>query len=347
MDQLATYDAVIVGAGHNGLAAAVVLASAGWSVAVLERNDEAGGAVRTAEVTLPGFHHDLFATNLNLFAGSPFFAEYGDDLVAEGLEFAPTDKPFGSVFPDGRFVGVSTDMEQTLDMVGAVSEKDRVAWSALADRFGEIAPHLFPLLGTTIPSAQAAKALFDGSRALGLAWPLDLVRLVLQSSREFVEEHFESPEIQALCASWGMHLDFPPDAPGGALFPFLETFASNAHGMVLGRGGARTMIDALVALARARGADIRLESEVATITTGPEGASGVKLADGERIGARKAVIANLTPKLLFGRLVPESAPQEHRRVRGRARSQRHGHPSQGQAVARDEDRPLRPVDQGL
>ncbi|HDH02671.1 MAG TPA: FAD-dependent oxidoreductase, partial [Actinobacteria bacterium] len=63
------YEAVVVGAGHNGLAAAIVLAKAGWKTLVVERNAEAGGAVRTGEVTLPGFRHDLFAANLNLFAG--------------------------------------------------------------------------------------------------------------------------------------------------------------------------------------------------------------------------------------------------------------------------------------
>ena len=318
---MTTYDAVVIGAGHNGLAAGVVLASAGWSVLVVERNDEPGGAVRTAEVTLPGFHHDLFATNLNLFAGSPFHAEFGDDLAIHGLEFAPSDKPFSSVFPDGGFVGVSTDMDATLAMVGTVSAADAMAWTALTERFGQVAPHLFPLLGTTIPSAGALKALVSGSRALGLNWPLDLARLVLQSSREFVEEHFESPEVQALCASWGMHLDFPPDAPGGALFPFLETFASQTNGMVLGKGGARTMIDALVSLLRSLGGEVRTNAAVAAVTVDADRATGVALADGERIAARRAVVANVTPKVLFGGLVPDSAVDD--RFRRRVSAYRH------------------------
>ena len=69
------YDAIVIGAGHNGLAAAVHLAAKGWKVAVVERADEPGGAVKTRAVTLPGFQHDLFAMNLGLFAGSPFFAD--------------------------------------------------------------------------------------------------------------------------------------------------------------------------------------------------------------------------------------------------------------------------------
>eukprot|EP01035_Chromulina_nebulosa_P059857 gene59857-81885_t len=76
-----TYDAVVIGAGHNGLAAAVELARKGWSVAVVEASSAAGGAMRTAEVTLPGFRHDLCAMNLSMFAGSAFFNDNKDALL--------------------------------------------------------------------------------------------------------------------------------------------------------------------------------------------------------------------------------------------------------------------------
>ena len=299
------YDAIVVGAGHNGLATAIILAKEGWDVVVLERNAEPGGAVQTAEVTLPGFRHDLFAANLNLFAGSPFFAEFGDELSAHGLEFAPSSKPFGSVFPGDRFIGVSTNLEETLAMVGKHSESDVAAWRGLFEWFGTIAPHLFPLLGTPLPSASAVRTLMGGARALGKEWPFDLTRLVLQSTREFVEEHFESREVQALCAVWGMHLDFPPDVAGGALFPFLETFADSANGMVLGKGGARSMIDAQVSLLESLGGEVRLSTTVERVLVDGDRATGVEIAGGERLTATRAVIANLTPKVLFGGLVPD------------------------------------------
>ena len=75
------FDAVVVGAGHNGLAAAIHLLDRGWSVAVVEQAAEPGGAVKTREVTLPGFRHDLCAMNLSLFAGSPFFAAHKDEVT--------------------------------------------------------------------------------------------------------------------------------------------------------------------------------------------------------------------------------------------------------------------------
>lgn len=293
-------DAVVVGAGHNGLAVAIVLARAGWAVTVVEAADEPGGAVRTAEVTLPGFRHDLFATNLNLFAGSPFHGEFADDLARHGLEFVPTTHPFSSAFPDGRFVGITTDPDETARMIAAISPADRDAWRRLFARFDELAPHLFPLFGAALPSWAAARALWDGIRALGPDWPYELARLTLQSPREFVEEHFASPEVRALVASWGMHLDFAPDVAGGALFPFLESMASHANGMVLGRGGAGVMIDAMVGLLHELGGTLLLGRAARRITVEGGRATGVVLDDGERIGARRAVIADLTPTVLAG-----------------------------------------------
>jgi phytoene dehydrogenase-like protein len=307
-----------VGAGHNGLVAAILLAKAGWSVTVLERSDEPGGAIRTAEVTLPGFKHDLYAANLNLFMGSAFFREHGDEVLACGFEPVVAQRPFGSVFPGGRFVGVSTDAAETVAAIRDLSEPDAEAWSELAAWFARHAPALFPLLGTPMPSLAAGRALLSGMRQHGRHWPLELTRLVMQSSRELVEERFESRELQALVAAWGMHLDFPPDVPGGALFALLETFAGAANGMVLGRGGARSLVDALVAMLERNGGALVCDAEVERIDAVGGRATAAVTVGGARYQAAKALVANLTPRALFGRLVPlDLLPADYRRaVRG-------------------------------
>ena len=87
------YDAVLIGAGHNSLAAALHLSARGWRVAVFERAPVAGGAIKTGEYTLPGFRHDWAAMNVSLFAGSPFFKQYGAELISHGLEFVPVSDP--------------------------------------------------------------------------------------------------------------------------------------------------------------------------------------------------------------------------------------------------------------
>src|SRR5262249_4653765 len=300
---VSTSDAVVVGAGHNGLVAAILLAKAGWRVTVLERSDEPGGAIRTAEVTLPGFKHDLYAANLNLFMGSAFFREHGDEVLACGFEPVVARRPFGSVFPDGRFLGVSTDSAETVASIRDLSAADAQAWHQLAEWSATHSPALLPLLGTAMPSLAAGGALLAGMRKHGRRWPLELGRLTTQSSRELVEEHFESRELQALVAAWGMHLDFPPDVSGGALFALLETFAGAANGMVLGRGGARSLVDALVVMLERSGGAVVCNAEVARIELEGGRATAAVTVGGERYRASKAVIANLTPRALFGPLV--------------------------------------------
>src|SRR5262245_25834884 len=192
-----TYDAVVVGAGHNGLVAAIHLASKGWKVAVVEGTDEPGGAVKTREVTLPGFRHDLCAMNLSLFAGSPFFTAHKDELVAQGLAFAPTADCFASVFRDHTYLGVSKDLEKTAAAIAALSAKDAAAWRAMLARFGEEAPHIFGLLGSPMPSFATARTLWSAWRAKGVSGFLDLGRLLLASPRDFLDAHFESPKVKA------------------------------------------------------------------------------------------------------------------------------------------------------
>ena len=136
------YDAVLIGAGHNALAAAVHLSARGWRVGVFEQALEPGGAVKTGEYTLPGYRHDWAAMNLSLFAGSAFMKTHGEELAGHGLEFVPVANPFASAFPDGRWCGVSMDMDTTVSSIAGFSPNDAERWKALAAEFGAEAPHL-------------------------------------------------------------------------------------------------------------------------------------------------------------------------------------------------------------
>src|SRR5262249_34687437 len=114
------YDAIVIGAGVNGLAAALHLAVKGWKVLVLERGETAGGAVKTRELTLPGFRHDLYAMNVGLFAGSPFFAAHKQRLEAAGIGFVGASRCFASAFPDATWLGVDQDVEITARRITAL-----------------------------------------------------------------------------------------------------------------------------------------------------------------------------------------------------------------------------------
>lgn len=301
------YDAIVIGAGHNGLAAAVHLASRGWKVAVIERAAEAGGAVKTQEVTLPGFRHDLFAMNLSMFAGSPFFAAYKDELIAHGLELVPATDAFASAFRDESWLGVSANLDETASRIAALSPTDAAAWRTMVADFGAQAQHIFGLLGAPMPSLQAARVAWKAWRAMGTGWVFDTARLLLASPRDFLDAHFENPKLKAMMAAWGLHLDFPPDTAGGALFPYLESMASQSFGMVIGKGGADTIIKAMTSLLKSKGGEIMLGTTVEAIETGSGGAGGVRLADGRTLSARKAVIANAHPQIVFGKLLPQEA----------------------------------------
>jgi phytoene dehydrogenase-like protein len=117
-----------------------------------------------------------------------------------------------------------------------------------------------------------------------------------------------------MMAGWGMHLDFPPDVAGGALFPYLECMVNQTFGMVIGKGGADTIVNAMTGALKTRGAALVLGVSVTRIDISSGRASGVTLADGRHLEVRRAVIANVHPKLVFGTLVaPDPARKEFER----------------------------------
>ncbi|MEM9750565.1 MAG: NAD(P)/FAD-dependent oxidoreductase [Pseudomonadota bacterium] len=292
------YDAIIIGGGHNGLAAAAILVRRGWRIGVFERNPSLGGAVQTRELTQPGFRHDLAAMNLSQFAGSAFHQEYAEDLARHGLSFAHADDCFASVFPDGRWFGVSKDVSTTVARISEFSAADAVAWTDLLKNFGEDAPHIFSVLGAPMTLSSLAKTGWKIWRQRGSGFILQMIRLLVSSPRKFLDETFESPEIKTTLAAWGMHLDFPPDQSGGALFPYLEAMGNQSFGMVIGKGGAETMIRALAGMIKEAGGDIYTDAPVEEILVKGGKADGVKLRDGTVYRAKKAVIANVAPSAL-------------------------------------------------
>ena len=212
------YDAIVIGAGVNGLAAALHLATKGWKVAVVERGATAGGAVKTEEITRPGFRHDLYAMNLSLFAGSPFFAAHKDRLFAHGLGFLTAEHCFATAFPDGSWLGVDKDIDTTATRIAAFDPADAERWRAMVAAFGQDAPHIFALLASPMPSWQALRAVYTAWRTRGTAWIADTVRLLIASPRDWLDENFANEKLKTMMAIWGMHLDFSPDCAGGALF---------------------------------------------------------------------------------------------------------------------------------
>lgn len=291
-------DAVFIGAGHNSLAAACHLAARGWKVAVYEQNAVPGGAVKTGEYTLPGFRHDWAAMNLSLFVGSSFHTEFAAELAGHGLAFAPTGNPFASVFPDGRWLGISNDTALTTARIRGLSNADADAWAKLSADFPNTAETIFAVLGSAMTLRAGASLAWKTWRKKGGGGTLDLVRFLMMSPRAWLDETFESDHVKATLGAWGMHLDFAPDIAGGAVFPYLEAMAGQAFGMVLGQGGADTMTSAMVKMIEARGGAVHCGTSVSAVIHKDGQATGISLADGTEVFATKAVIANVAPSAL-------------------------------------------------
>ncbi len=301
---MSEFDAIIIGAGHNSLACAAHLLHKGWSVALYEKSDQIGGAAKTMELTQSGFRHDFGAMNLNLFAGSPFHKKYANELNSHGLEFVPTTHCFASAFPDGRWLGVSTDLETTAQRIASFSEKDAAQWKKLIAAFPQEAEHIISVLGSPMSVRAMTAVAWKIWRAKGTVGTLALLRLLVSSPRAWLDANFQSDHVKATLATWGMHLDFAPDIAGGAVFPYLESMANQSFGLVIGKGGADTMTKALGGMITAKGGTITTNAEVAEILTENGKATGVRLADGTHHTARKAVIANIAPGALNRSLLP-------------------------------------------
>ena len=172
-------------------------------------------------------------------------------------------------------------------------------------------------LGRALQAVQDLSEDPDAALQLGKATTIDeiaeLAKIVLSSTRELGESYFASKEARALIATWGLHLDFGPDVSAGGMFPFLEAFTDMEEGMSVVEGGASNLVDALAAIIREHGGDVRTGDAVARILTDGGRATDVETEGGERFYAEKAIVANLTPTLLFNRLLPDAdLPQDFR-----------------------------------
>jgi phytoene dehydrogenase-like protein len=288
----ASTDAVVIGSGPNGLAAAIRLAEAGRSVLVLEAADHHGGAVRTEELTLPGFHHDTFSSVYPAGAASPVFARM--PLADHGLEWVHPDGCYATPLPDGRAAVLYRDMERTVASLDAVGPGDGQAWADFAtpflDAWGAVRATMlagFPPVGGAL-------------KLLGSAGPLDslkFARLLPESSVGLGRRLFDSGAARVWLYGAAMHGDTPPQKPGGAIAAAYLNWLGHAVGWPSPRGGAGRLADALAAYLRSLGGEIRTGARVESVTSAGGRATGVTIAGGEHVAA-PIVIADVMPHAL-------------------------------------------------
>ncbi|MBB5800623.1 phytoene dehydrogenase-like protein [Saccharothrix ecbatanensis] len=294
-------DAVVIGSGPNGLVAANLLADAGWDVLVLEAADEPGGAVRTAELTEPGFHHDLFSAFYPLGAASPVIT--GLDLERHGLRWRRAPDVLAHVLPDDRAVVLSQDVDRTAASVESFGAGDGDAWRAEFDRWLRLRPHLLDVLMRPFPPVRAGVAL---AGVLGVGGGLRFARSFLQSVRSFGDERFSGEGAPLLFAGNAMHTDLGPDQAGSTAFGWLLSMLGQDVGYPVPEGGAGALTGAMV---RRLGGVVRCGRPVTQVIVAGGRALGVRDADGGFVRARKAVLADVpAPALYLGLVGAEHLP---------------------------------------
>jgi len=324
---VADYDALIVGSGVNSLACGALLARAGWRIAVLERNDWLGGAIKTEELTRPGFLHDTFSAWHPLWVGGAAHAELGDELARRGLEYLNTDYPTASLYPDGSAAFLLRSADANAAEFDGYAAGDGGAWRRVLDGFFPTADLAFGLLGTELWSRYGAAFAAKSLRRLGRRGALEFMGNVLVSSRDWLGQTFASEQIHGLLAPWVLHTGLGPDAASSGFMTQVIGVAVQEGGMPIPRGGSARLAEALVQLIRDHGGVCETGRDVERVLVQSGRAVGVRLAGGEVVTADRAVIANVTPTQLYERLLeqpPAEVVQAARRYRyGRSEMQIH------------------------
>ncbi|MPZ83561.1 MAG: FAD-dependent oxidoreductase [Actinophytocola sp.] len=294
-------DAVVIGAGHNGLVAANVLADAGWRVLVLEAADEPGGSVRSAEITAPGYLSDLCSAFYPLAAASPAILDL--ELERYGLRWRHAPAVLAHVFPDGRHVRMSRDLDGTAASVATFAESDADAWRAEFAYWQRVRDDLLDALLRPFPPVRAGARLL---RSLGAGEALRLVRMLTLPVRTYGRERFAGDGARVLLAGSAMHTDLGPDNAGSGVFGWLLAMLGQEVGFPVPEGGAGRITDALVRRLSARDGRVDCGRPVTGVLVAGGRAVGVRDAFGEAVRARRAVLADVPAPVLYRDLVGES-----------------------------------------
>ncbi|HEX4392933.1 MAG TPA: NAD(P)/FAD-dependent oxidoreductase, partial [Mycobacterium sp.] len=291
-------DAVVVGAGHNGLVAANLLVDAGWDVLVVEATDHPGGAVHSDESVQAGFVTDRFSSFYPLGAASPILQSLRLDEY--GLSWTHSPTVLTHIWPDNRSAAVSRNRDLTAASIDAFAAGDGQAWLRLVEQFERISEPLLDSLFTPFPPVRAAARL---ARRMGLAELLRFARFGVTPVRRFGEEHFRGEAGPLLIAGNALHADLGPEGAGSALYGWLLAMLGQTVGFPVPVGGSSQITAALTTRLTSRGGVLRVNDEVTSIDIAAGAATGVRLADGERIAARRAVLADVSAPALYGDLI--------------------------------------------
>ncbi len=313
----ASYDAVIIGAGHNGLCLAAYLARAGLKVGMFERRHDEGGGAHTDEATVPGFWHNLHAQYMEFIEVMPFYRDF--DLPSFGARMIKPDAQVGITFADGRpplVIYRPEFADKTRKSVANYSRRDADTFDTIRrkvlDANNYIAAMLYSPPANEVPSDGRSETILGQMMQLWLDMGFKPQELN-KSPKVLIDEVFESAEMRATmyrqCVEWGANLH----SGDGMGFVMAVIWLCGNH--YLSVGGTHTLAHAMASAALEAGADLRYNSPVVEILNSGGRATGVRLKDGRTVEARKLVASNADPKTTFVDLIGWEKLTEFRKER--------------------------------
>jgi phytoene dehydrogenase-like protein len=296
------YDAIIIGAGHNGMALSVYLGKSGWDVLVVERRLEEGGGLNTEHYTRPGFLHNLHS-NYHTFVGlCPVYDDLGLVGEPDGVKYAYPPVQMGSIFEDGTALTIHGDMSKTHASMARFSKKD-------ADTFQRLYKEVKGFQDLMISTLMYAPPIDvnDITKALS-TWKVEekteffRARLRSMSINDFLDKHFEHDRIKAMLAFHGTVCGYYTDMVGLAIsFPFMLGKIDNWRLCI---GGSHRLAHTLWRQMRRNNVTLRMASPVEEIIVDNGRAVGVRTSDGKEFFAEKLVASSLDLEQTFKKMLP-------------------------------------------
>lgn len=296
---MSTADAVVIGAGPNGLVAASMLADAGWDVTLVEAQDSIGGAVRHDTDVHAGFVHDTFSSFYPLAAVSPRIRSL--ELERYGLEWSHAPAVAATPFRDGRWAVLHRTPEQTATALEEMTPGDGQAWLDLCEGWQKIGDQVVGALLSPFPPVRNGLGALARLPGVG---GLSFVQMMLSPARTLADRHFAGVEAKMLIAANAAHSDIPMDAPGSGVMGWLLAMVGQHLGYPVPRGGAGMLTGSMARRFEALGGRIVTGARVEEVLVRDSRAVGVRTEHGEVVEARRAVIADVPAPTLYGGLVP-------------------------------------------